>query len=151
MAERESEKGLREVRLRLWEDKGFQKALYDSNHEKLERELLAILRPLTGMFRSAACPRSEQREEIIRDTIRLWSYLQSLGGKLEIILPERGDMFDFRVHEACDVDSHLTTKLYKAHGKAIFLVKRPGVRWYIDKDGAGEAVLVVKPKVFLRL
>jgi len=91
---------LQEVQLRTWYKSEFQRTLL-LNGERFKQRLEAFLKPLTKDF-DRINSWSDGRGNIIETTLRLWSYLQSLQGRLVMIQPAIGDPFDSKLHEAYD-------------------------------------------------
>jgi hypothetical protein len=139
---------LRECQLRLWHECKFQEAV-NLNRDNFGAKLLKFLEPMTELFRIVFCPLSiAQLGEVIDDMIKVWSYLQSLRGKLVMIHPSREDEFDRIVHDAIDENWSLIEPR-EASGKRVLFVMRRGIRWYSDVDADGKPDLIIKAKVLL--
>lgn len=91
---------------------------------------------------------SHGRANIIEVTLRLWSYLKSLQGRLIMIQPAIGDLFDSKFHEAYDENGqqHLPRKNSKL--KILWILCR-GFR--IEEDGLEESrILTIKARVIIQ-
>ncbi|KAF4624697.1 hypothetical protein G7Y89_g13473 [Cudoniella acicularis] len=90
---------LREVELRTWEKPEFERQVL-LNEKMFHRKLEDFLEPLTKQYRIGHF--SNARFDVIVHSLRLWSYLQPLGGMLTMIEPKIGEIFDSADQDAYD-------------------------------------------------
>ncbi len=110
------------------------------------RRMEAYLEPLTKKFQNIS-RWSHTGANIIEDTLKLWSYLESLRGTFIRTHTRIGDVFIPRLHEPYDEKGE---KLYpdKHVEKKILWVLRPGFQ--VIEDGSdGPRQLNVKARVVL--
>jgi len=138
---------LREVRLRTWHKSEFQKNLL-SNRDVFILKLESFLEPLTKDIDKIQLPSSEGLANIIDVVLPLWAYLQSLHGRLIIIQPSIGSIFDPNIHEAYDQDGlqHFPQKTSK---KKILWILCRGFR-YEEEAVEDVRILTVKARVVLQ-
>lgn len=91
----------------------------------------------------------EELDDVISDTLRLWSYLHLLGGKLQLINPSRGDLFRSDEHAVYDIHG-AALEPSNTTGKNVFLVRCRGIRWYQDVEGRAPPALILKARVLLQ-
>ena len=132
--------------MRTWYKSEFQQTL-QLNEERFKQRLEAFLKPLTKDF-DRINSWSDGRANIIEIALRLWSYLQSLQGRLIIIQPAIEDPFDSKLHEAYDQEG-LQQDLGKNSKKRILWVLCRGFQY--EEDGMEEArVLTIKARVVIQ-
>ena len=93
--------------------------------EKLEKRLEAYLQPLTKNM-GRIYPYSPARANILDSTLKLWSYLQAVGGEWETIRPAIGAAADRRLHNAFDEDGS-QLNLDKHTEKKVVWILSPGL------------------------
>jgi hypothetical protein len=136
---------LREVNLRTWYKGQFQNAMLLDEGNLMHR-MEDYLQPLTKNFEKIS-RWSHHGADVLEQTLKLWSYLQSLRGKLVIICPAIGDTFDSRQHEAYNKEGQ-DAPPDKHVKKRILWVLRRGFQ--LNEDSIdGSRLLTVKAHVFL--
>jgi hypothetical protein len=136
--------------LGILHNRAWKGALFDSSREELSHGLLKFIEPLTKLFRVTECPLTKLRGIMVDSTLELWSYLQCLRGKIELIKPSRGDVFNFKEHDVVDEYSS-RMESHKARDKKVFLVRSPGLRCWPDINGCGKPALILKARVIFEL
>ncbi|TVY20206.1 hypothetical protein LARI1_G001679 [Lachnellula arida] len=134
---------LREVQLRTWPRDLFRDEVLKNKAVFMSR-LKSYMEPLTRNTN----PMSDSRADIIESTMRLWSYLRLLGGKLHVIQPKLGSAFDSELQEAYD-EIGMPLDRGRSLEKVVLWVARRGFRYREDSiDGPRE--MVVKAVVIVR-
>ncbi|KAF4631491.1 hypothetical protein G7Y89_g6639 [Cudoniella acicularis] len=127
---------LREIQLRTWEKTENQKQL-PQIEKVFNRKLGDFLYPLTKEFGQ----HSHYRLDIIEHSIRLWSYLRPLEGKLTMIKSNKvGDLFDSR--EADGFEGTVTEKHLPRDSQTV-------VRWVLSRGFKYEERNVYRSQGFL--
>ncbi|KAG4433575.1 hypothetical protein IFR05_010944 [Cadophora sp. M221] len=134
---------LQEVQLRTWYKSDFQQTLL-SNVESFEITMAAFLQPLTKFEGNKSL--SNARRNIIEITLRLWSYLQSLRGKVVLIQPAIEDVFDPKLHKPYDQEGS-QLDMRKSRDKKILWVLCRGFRYEEDDEMDSIRTLTVKAHV----
>lgn len=139
---------LREIRLRAWDKPHFQAAVL-STEEMFTRKLENFLEPLTKSF-GPIIQHSIAKSDIIKHTILLWSYLQSLGGRLELIEPTIGEPFDKQSAQPYDKNGnqilHSPTDLSE---RTVDWVISRGFRYFEEESVKGQLPFTIKAQVAL--
>jgi hypothetical protein len=137
---------LREIQLRTWHKEQFRQAVIEDSELQADliKRLEAFLKPLTGSDLKIPLL-SPTRATIIKRTIELWSYLESVGGRLALIHPRIGDDFDKDLHEEPNADDE--HKINNGQRKILWVLRR-GFR--LEEDGSDETPrgMTVKALVF---
>jgi hypothetical protein len=136
--------------LRVLHKREWKEALLESSYREFADRLLKFLEPITKIFRDVECPLQKQRDIVVKEVTELWSYLQSLRGKLELINPARGETFNFDEHDVFD-DLGSRIEPWKAENKKVFLVRCPGLRWYRTTTSCEKPALILKARIIFDL
>jgi len=129
--------------LRTWYKSDFKKALH-LNDEHFTQKLEAFMEPLTKDF-DKINSWSLGRKDIIVVTLELWSYLQSLQGRLVMIQPDIGGAFDPKLHEAYDQEGAQQYPEKNSEKKVLWVLCR-GFQY--EEDGMeGTRVITIKARV----
>ena len=132
--------------MRTWYKPEFQHTLL-LNEKRFREELEAFLEPLTKDY-DKINSWSHGRANIIEVTLKLWSYLQSLQGRLVMIQPAIGSPFDTKLHEAYDQDGLQQYPRKNSKNKVLWVLCR-GFQY--QEDGLEEPrVLTVKARVIIQ-
>jgi len=107
------------------------------------------MKPLTRDFDSINSWSDDSRRNIIEITIRLWSYLQSLQGKLVMIQPAIEDNFDSKLHEAYDQEG-LQLDVGKNPKRKILWILCRGFQYEEDDGIKGTPLLIIKAWVIVQ-
>jgi hypothetical protein len=123
---------LREIQLRTWHKEQFKQAVMENSalQADLIKRLEAFIQPMTGIDLNIPLW-SPTRAAIIKKTIELWSYLEAVGGLLELSHPTIGDDFDNKDHEEPNEDDECKTD---SDQRKISWVLRRGFR--LEEDGS---------------
>jgi molecular chaperone GrpE (heat shock protein) len=138
---------LQEVQLRTWYKSEFQQALL-LDGERFKQRLEAFMKPLTKNFDKANSWLDANRSNIIEITLRLWSYLRSLQGRLVMIKPVVGYSFDPKLHEAYDQEGVQLDPGRRAERKILWILCR-GFQYEEDDDIVGTHVFIVKARIIV--
>ncbi|CZR52620.1 uncharacterized protein PAC_02497 [Phialocephala subalpina] len=137
---------LREVQLRAWDKPDFQAAIL-STEQMFMHKLENFLEPLTKTF-GPVIQYSYNKSDIIKHTILLWPYLQSLGGRLELIEPTIGESFDKKSAEPYDKNGneihHSSEDLSKW---TVTWVLARGIRFFEEGSVKGQLPFTIKARV----
>ena len=133
--------------MRTWYKPDFQLTLL-SKVESFEKHIAAFLKPLTRSIRNKSF--SKARRNIIEITLRLWSYLQSLRGKVVLIQPAIQDVFDSKMPRPYDQDG-LQLDMRNSRDEKILWVLCRGFRYEEDEvvDSSRSRTLTVKAQVIV--
>jgi hypothetical protein len=138
---------LQEVQLRTWYKSEFEQALL-LDGERFKQCLEAFIKPLTKDFDTANSWLDANRRNILEITLRLWSYLRSLQGRLVMIQPVIGQPFDSNLHEAYDQEG-VQLDLGRSIGRKTLWVLCRGFQYKEDDDIVGTRVLTIKARVIV--
>ena len=117
------------------------------NKGNLMRKMDDYLEPLINKF-AKAITFSPSRADIIEYTLKLWSYLQSLGGMVEIIHPAIGSSFDPRLHEVYE-EEFMQERPNEHLEKKILWILRRGLQCKEDHVD-GPRLITVKALVIVQ-
>ncbi len=134
---------MQEIQLRTYNKTDFQTELLQ-NKDFLKKNFDSFLAPLTRGFDNIS-PWSHHKDEILKTTIKLWSYFTSLRGRVEEIPVVIGEQYDGGKCETHDEDKRMENGVGEK-GKVAWLVHR-GFRYRgID----GDVVFTQKARAIVR-
>lgn len=136
---------LREVYFRTWYKNGYQNEIL-RNQDELVHKLKDYLRPLIKEYERITSW-GTLFEDIIKDTLLLWSYLSSPGGRFEIIQPRIGDMFDPKLHKAYDDENTQQRPSNQTPKKIRWVLRRGFV--YTEKSFDGLRSMTIEAQVVI--
>jgi len=134
---------MREFELRAWHKVDYHPSLL-KNEGQLSSRLEKYLEPLTKEFQDFQRGR-ELRSNILRHTIKLWSYLACVNGQLDRILPNLGVPFDPDLHE---IATQVETEELRTGLEMVAWVLRPGFILK-EQDVLGLRCMISKALVIL--
>ncbi|KAL2060582.1 hypothetical protein VTL71DRAFT_9223 [Oculimacula yallundae] len=136
---------LQEIQLRTWYKPDFQQPLL-SHAESFETRMAAFLRPLTKFESNKSLTNAARN--IIEITLRLWSYLQSLRGKVFLLQPAIEEVFDPKLHRPYDQQG-MQLDMKNSRDKKVLWILCRGFRYEEDDEMGSIRTLIVKAQVII--